>query len=75
MTSPKTSTFGIASRSDMILLKRVYHRVCREQGIAAGSYRVAQLRTSAVELLSEGKLDEVSLYERLRRVEYPRSLG
>ncbi|MER8791786.1 hypothetical protein NKH71_28690 [Mesorhizobium sp. M0983] len=71
MINPKTSKLGVAHRSDLILLKRVYNRICREQGIAEGSHRAAELRASAMALISVGKLDEASLYERLRRVEYP----
>ena len=71
MANPKPSKFGITHRSDLVLLKRVYNRVCREQGIAEGSHRAAELRASAMALVSMGKLDEASLYERLRRIEYP----
>jgi hypothetical protein len=71
VANPKTFKFGITHRSDLILLNRVYNRVCREQGIAKGSHRAAELRASAMALVSVGEIDEASLYERLRRVEYP----
>lgn len=71
MAKPKTPKFGITHKSDLILLKRVYNRICREQGIAEGSHRAAELRASAMTLISVGNLSEASLYEQLRRMEYP----
>lgn len=66
MVSPISSRSGIAYPDDLALLKRVYDRVCHEEGLAVGSEDAAYLSKCAMGLFSQGEFDETILYERLR---------
>lgn len=66
MVSSRFSRSGIAYPDDLALLKRVYDRVCHEEGLAKGGEDAAYLSKCAMGLFSQGEIDEAILYERLR---------
>ena len=67
MFDSKLAASGIAYPSDLTLLKRVYDRVCAEQGLAEGCPEAAKLAASAMQLFARGIFEEETLYRELHR--------
>ncbi|RUX51254.1 MAG: hypothetical protein EOS58_24830 [Mesorhizobium sp.] len=58
MINPKVSTSGVAYPDDLVLLKRIYDRICQERGIGTGSPEAADLAAQAMALFAAGIFDE-----------------
>lgn len=66
MIKPHVSKSGVAYPDDLVLLKRVYDKVCEERGIVAGSTEASDLAIEAMRLFSAGVFDEGAIGRRLR---------
>lgn len=66
-TKPHVASNGLAHPDDLALLKKVYDRICAEQGIPAGCAEAADLAGTAMDLFRRGVFDEETLYRELRR--------
>jgi hypothetical protein len=66
MTTHLVSTGSIAYPNDLALLKRVFDRVCMEQGFPGGSPEAAELAARSMDLFSQGIFGEAELLHSLR---------
>lgn len=62
----RASSAGVADPGDMDLLKRIFDELCRERRLGQGSPAAEELAKTAMELFTQGVVDEKELIEELR---------